>query len=129
MKPRNCLQRFILHPPLDNLTPNQRIFSTKEPKYTNLFHKLDLEKEDKKIELLKKKWLKKFPLNSRVRLLTTKKHFSKDSVDEKFTNEMYYISKIKLPILSIYSVRFIVKTKAGKNLRGNFLPYELKPIK
>ena len=114
---------------LDNLTPNQRIFSTKEPKYTNLFHKLDLEKEDKKIALLKKKWLKKFPLESKVRLLTTKKHFSKDSVDEKFTNEIYYISKIKLPMLSIYSVRFIVKTKSGKNLRGNFLPNELKPIK
>ena len=114
---------------LDNLTPNQRIFSTKEPKYTNLFHKLDLEKEDKKIALLKKKWLKKFPLESKVRLLTTKKHFSKDSVDEKFTNEIYYISKIKLPMLSIYSVRFIVKTKSGTNLRGNFLPYELKSIK
>ena len=57
---------------LDNLTPKQRIFSTKEPKYTNLFHNLDLEKEDKKISLLKKKWFKKFPLNSKIRLLTTK---------------------------------------------------------
>ena len=113
----------------DNLTPYQRIYSSKEPSYTKLFDKLDLSKEDKKISLMKKKWLKKFPLNSKVRLQTTKKHFAKDAVDEKFSVEIYYISKIKLPILSKYPVRFIVKDKKGNNLLGSFYPYQLKSLK
>ena len=112
----------------DNLTPTMRIYSTKLPKYTHFFHDLDLEKENKKINFLKKKWLKIFPINSKVRLLTTRKIFAKDAFDEKYSTTVFYISKIKLPILSKYQVRFIVKDEKQNDLRGLFLPYELKRI-
>lgn len=112
----------------DNLTPTQRIYSTKHPNYSHYFHNLDLQKENKKINLLKKKWLKRFPINSKVRLLTTHKTFSKDAFNEKYSTNVFYISNIKLPILARYEVRFIIRDEKGTDLRGLFLPYELKRI-
>ena len=112
----------------DNLTPTQRIYSTENPKYSHFFENLDLDKDNKKVNDLRKKWLKLFPINSRVRLLTTKKAFAKDSTSEKYTTKVFYISKIKLPIISKFQVRFIVKDEKGDELRGLFLPYELKRI-
>lgn len=112
----------------DNLSPYDRIFSTKSPNYIKLFKNVDLEDEDKKIKNLRNKILKKYPIGAKVRLATTKKEFAKDSISEKFTSSFYYISAVKNPILSIYPFRFRIKNDKNIELTGLFLKHELKVV-
>lgn len=111
----------------DNMSPTQRIYSTKLPKYADQFN-VDLEVENKKIKKLRSQLIKKYKIGARVRLLTTKKVLSKDSISEKYTANFFYIYKIKDPILSKWPFRFRIKNSNNEELTGLFLKHELKLV-
>ena len=111
----------------DNMSPIQRIHSTKLPKYAHLFN-VDLELENKKIKKLRGQLLKKYKIGSRVRLLTTKKLLVKDAISQKYTADFFYIYKIKDPILSKWPFRFRIKNSNNQELAGLFLKNELKLV-
>lgn len=112
----------------DGLSPSERIWSTKSPPYTNTFHNVNLEDENKKIKQLQKKILKSFPIGARVRLQTTKLEFAKDAMSEKFTTSFYYIYAIKAPILARFPFRFKLKNDKNQPITGLFLKHELKLV-
>ena len=113
----------------DDLSPYERIFSTKSPTYIAKFHNIDLEQENLKIAKLRKQILKKAPIGAKVRLTTTPKQHSKDALSEKFTAEFYYIYAIKSPILSEFPFKFRIRNAKHEKLSGLFLFHEFKVMK
>ena len=111
----------------DNLSPIQRINSTKLPKYAHFFN-VDLDVENKKIKKLRAQLLKKYKIGARVRLVTTKKLLVKDAISEKFTANFFYIYKIKAPKLSKWPFQFKIKNSKNEVLTGLFLKNELKLV-
>ena len=112
----------------DQLSPYNRISKITIPSYAKLFD-VDLEKENRKIAMQRKKLAKQgYNVGAQIRLLTTKKEMSKDSISEKFTAEKYFIFKIKDPILSRYQFRFRIKNAKNEELKGLFLKHEFKIV-
>ena len=112
----------------DQLSPYNRISKITIPSYAKLFD-VDLEKENRKITMQRKKLAKQgYKVGAQIRLLTTKKEMSKDSISEKFTAEKYFIFKIKDPILSRYQFRFRIKNAKNEELKGLFLKHEFKIV-
>ena len=112
----------------DQLSPYNRISKITIPSYAKLFD-VDLEKENRKITMQRKKLAKQgYTVGAQIRLLTTKKEMSKDSISEKFTAEKYFIFKIKDPILSRYQFRFRIKNAKNEELKGLFLKHEFKIV-
>lgn len=112
----------------DHRSPTDRIVSNDLPKYADDFKNINLEEDSKIINKLRQKLLKKYKIGAPVRLQTTKLEFSKDSSSEKWTAEIFYIYKIKSPIISKYPFRFRIKNSKHEELLGLFLPHEIKLI-
>ena len=112
----------------DHKSPKDRIVSTQLPNYADEFKNNDLEEDDKKIKKLRLKLLRKYKIGAPVTLQTTKLEFSKDASSEKWTAEIFYIYKIKNPILSKFPFRFRIKNSKNQEIFGLFLQHELKLI-
>ena len=108
----------------DNQSPYTRIYKIELPKYAKNFD-VDLEKDNKRISLLRKKLISQgYKIGAQIRLLTTKKEMAKDSISEKYTADKFYIYKIKNPILSRYQFSFRIRNENNEVLKGLFFQHQ-----
>lgn len=112
----------------DDKSPIQRIYDEDNPTYLHKFKNLNFKHEQKNMVKLKKKYLKIYPIGSKVRIETEKLSFSKSSTDEKWSAELFVVKSIKMPILSIWEPRFRLRDLSGESIKGLFNINELKPI-
>lgn len=112
---------------LDDIqSPYNRIYKIELPKYAKNFD-VDLEKDNKRISMLRKKLISRgYTVGAEIRLLTTKKEMAKDSISEKYTADKFFIYKIKNSILSMYQFSFRIKNANNEELKGLFLKHEFK---
>lgn len=113
---------------LDGISPTERIYSTKPPKYIKYFKNINFKVELKSMRKIIAKYSKLFPIGAAVRIETEKRTFSKSSTNESFSNEIFYIDSIKWPILARFQPRFRLRDKRGERILGLFNISEIKVI-
>ena len=114
---------------LDNgISPTERIYSTKPPKYIKYFKNINFKAELQSMRKMISKYSRLYPPGAAVRIETEKRTFSKSSTNESFSNEIFYIDSIKWPILSRFQPRFRLRDKRGERILGLFNISEIKII-